>query len=248
MIDAETDRLTHLVSNLLDMSRLQTGALKVRSRPTALEDVLYAAIGSLGSGAARVIIDVPDRTPRIDTDAGLLERAIANVVDNAIDWSPEADVVRVEAAVVADHVDVRVIDRGPGIPEGQREQVFEPFQRLGDARARGRMVSVSGWLSRVGSYTRGWGARDRRHAGRRHHDRRLQSAVGCDVEQHAWLLVCDDRRMHCRQLVGALRHGQFGTKTAEDPPRRAACVRGTFAAVTVTDLSGVELLVRARPA
>jgi two-component system, OmpR family, sensor histidine kinase KdpD len=134
MIDVEADRLTHLVSNLLDMSRLQTGALRIVARPTKLEDVIYSAVGTLGAGAARVVIDGADPSPVVDTDAGLLERAIANIVDNALAWSPEGDVVRVEAALIGDHADVRVIDHGPGIPRDQREQVFEPFQRLGDGR------------------------------------------------------------------------------------------------------------------
>ncbi|MGO9876561.1 MAG: ATP-binding protein [Acidimicrobiia bacterium] len=134
MIDVEADRLTHLVTNLLDMSRLQTGALQVVSRATKLEDVLYTAVGTLGSGAARVVIDAGDPMPPVDVDAGLLERAVANVVDNALAWSPIEKVVRVEAVAVGDHIDIRVIDHGPGIPRDQRTQVFEPFQRLGDGR------------------------------------------------------------------------------------------------------------------
>ncbi|HTD50656.1 MAG TPA: ATP-binding protein, partial [Acidimicrobiia bacterium] len=134
MIDVEADRLTHLVTNLLDMSRLQTGAVQVVARATKLEDVLYSAVGTLGIGAARVVIDVTDHVPPVDVDAGLLERAIANVVDNALAWSPIEKVVRVETVAVGDHIDIRVIDYGPGIPRDQRQQVFEPFQRLGDGR------------------------------------------------------------------------------------------------------------------
>ena len=145
MIDVEADRLTHLVSNLLDMSRLQTGAVKIVARRTKLEDVIYSAVGTLGAGAARVVIDGPDPSPVVETDAGLLERVIANIVDNALAWSPEGDVVRVEAALIGDHADVRVIDHGPGIPLDQREQVFEPFQRLGDGRGTRPTASVSGW-------------------------------------------------------------------------------------------------------
>jgi len=132
MIDVEADRLTHLVTNLLAMSRLQTGAVQVVSRATKLEDVLYTAVGTLGPGAARVVIDVSDQVPPVDVDAGLLERAVANVVDNALAWSPIEKVVRVETVAVGDHIDIRVIDHGPGIPRDQREHVFEPFQRLGD--------------------------------------------------------------------------------------------------------------------
>jgi two-component system sensor histidine kinase KdpD len=134
MIDTEADRLTHLVSNLLDMSRLQTGALNIVWRPTNLEDVLHTAIGTLGPSATRVVIAATDPLPLLDIDAGLLERAIANVVDNALAWSPDGDVVRIEVAHIGDHIEVRVIDHGPGIPQGQGQQVFEPFQRFGDGR------------------------------------------------------------------------------------------------------------------
>ena len=134
MIDVESDRLTHLVSNLLDMSRIQTGALGVVTRPTALEDVLYAAIGTLGSSSATVVMDVPRDLPLVNVDPGLLERVVANVVDNAVAWSPEATLVRLEAGVAGDAVDVRVIDQGPGIPLAERDRVYEAFQRLGDAR------------------------------------------------------------------------------------------------------------------
>jgi two-component system sensor histidine kinase KdpD len=140
-IDAESDRLTHLVSNLLDMSRLQTGALNVVSRAISLEELLYSTVGTLGSGAARVVIEIDDRLPPIEADPGLLERALANIIDNALAWSPDADVVRVETGTAGDGVDVRVIDHGPGIPIDKREEVFNAFQRAGDG-AGGRPDGV----------------------------------------------------------------------------------------------------------
>jgi two-component system sensor histidine kinase KdpD len=131
-IDAEADRLTHLVSNLLDMSRLQTGALGPTVRPVQVEDVIYSAVASLGAGGAGIVIDIDGDLPAVHADAGLLERAIANVMDNALNWSPPNTAVRVEADVVGDRVVVRVIDQGPGIPEARRHDVFQAFQRLGD--------------------------------------------------------------------------------------------------------------------
>jgi two-component system sensor histidine kinase KdpD len=131
-IDDEADRLTHLVTNLLDMSRLQTGALRVAVRPTGLEDVLYTTIGTLGPGGSRVIIDLDEPLLFVEVDPGLLERALANIIANALAWSPEGTVVRVEGGAAGDHVDIRVIDQGPGIPPDLRSRVFEPFQQLGD--------------------------------------------------------------------------------------------------------------------
>jgi two-component system sensor histidine kinase KdpD len=131
-ISAESDRLNTLVGNLLDMSRLQTGALHLAIRRVGLEEVTYAALASLSRDATRVSVDVPETLPRVDADPALLERAVANLVDNALNWSPPDRPVRVEAGMGGDRIDLRVVDRGPGIPAGQREAVFQPFQRLGD--------------------------------------------------------------------------------------------------------------------
>jgi two-component system, OmpR family, sensor histidine kinase KdpD len=131
-IDDETDRLTRLVGNLLDMSRIQAGALHPTLRATALEEVVPAALDSLGPLSARVELLVPETLPPVQADAPLLERALANVVDNAVRYTPPAHTVLVEAGEVAGHIDLRVVDRGPGIPQRQRDRMFQPFQRLGD--------------------------------------------------------------------------------------------------------------------
>jgi two-component system, OmpR family, sensor histidine kinase KdpD len=131
-INEETDRLNTLVGNLLDMSRLQSGALQLTMRDIGLEEVVPAAIKGLGERGNLVDVHVDETLPRVNADAALLERAIANVVDNALAWSPPDESVRVEAGAIAGRVDLRVVDRGPGIPADQRERVFLPFQRLGD--------------------------------------------------------------------------------------------------------------------
>jgi two-component system, OmpR family, sensor histidine kinase KdpD len=131
-IDEESDRLNTLVGNLLDMSRLQSGALELTMRDIGLEEVVPAAIKGLGERGHSVAMSVDETLPRVHADAALLERAIANVVDNAVAWSPPDKPVRVEAGAVAGRVDLRVVDRGPGIPAEQRERMFLPFQRLGD--------------------------------------------------------------------------------------------------------------------
>lgn len=131
-IDGAADRLDHVIRNLLDMSRLQAGAIQIVRRPTALEDVVSSALGHLGQAAADVVVDVSETLPLVNTDGALLERAIGNVVSNAIAWSPPETPPHVEAAEVGDHVELRVVDRGPGVPRDQRAAVFEPFQRLGD--------------------------------------------------------------------------------------------------------------------
>jgi two-component system, OmpR family, sensor histidine kinase KdpD len=131
-IDEETDRLNTLVGNLLDMSRLQSGALELTMRDVGLEEIVPAAIKGLGDRGHAVDLRVAETLPRVHADAALLERAIANVVANAVSWSPPDQPVRVEAGAIAGRVDLRVVDRGPGIPVDQRERMFQPFQRLGD--------------------------------------------------------------------------------------------------------------------
>jgi two-component system sensor histidine kinase KdpD len=131
-IDAESDRLTDLIVNLLDMSRLQAGMLGVTLAPVAPAGVVYAALASLTDDVTTVDVEVPETLPLVATDAALLERAVANIIQNALNWRPEGTRVRVEAAALGDRVDIRVIDRGAGIPRDQRLAVFQPFQRLGD--------------------------------------------------------------------------------------------------------------------
>ena len=131
-IDEEADRLNALVGNLLDMSRLETGALDLLVRPVGLEEVVAAALSSLGTVAAEVTVDVPETLPRVAADPALLERAVANVIGNAVQASPAGAEVRVQAGAVGDSVDLRVIDRGPGVAPELREVMFLPFQRLGD--------------------------------------------------------------------------------------------------------------------
>jgi two-component system sensor histidine kinase KdpD len=131
-IDVESDRLNHLVDNLLDMSRLQAGALHLSIRPIGLDEVVPAAVGSLSQEGRNVVVDVSETLPRVNVDPALLERAVANVIDNALRHSPPGIPVRVEAGHVAGRVDLRIVDNGTGIPVADRDRLFQPFQRLGD--------------------------------------------------------------------------------------------------------------------
>jgi two-component system sensor histidine kinase KdpD len=132
-IDEEIDRLNGLVGNLLDMSRIQAGALEPTSAPVGLDEVLPAAVHSLGLEDEAVDLDVPDALPRVIADRTLLERALANLIQNAVRFSPTGRRVRVTAGAIDGVMDVRIVDRGPGVPPDERERIFLPFQRLGDS-------------------------------------------------------------------------------------------------------------------
>ncbi|MFE0652430.1 DUF4118 domain-containing protein [Streptomyces sp. NPDC059534] len=154
-IEAGADRLDHLVGNLLDMSRLQTGTVTPLIRTVDLDEVVPMALGGVPDGSAE--LDIPESLPMVQVDKGLLERAVANIVENAVKYSPEGMPVAVAASTLGDRVELRVVDRGPGVPDEAKDGIFEPFQRFGDAPrgsgvglglavARGFVESMGGTL------------------------------------------------------------------------------------------------------
>jgi two-component system sensor histidine kinase KdpD len=138
--DGALDRLTELVTNLLDLSRLQAGVLPVLRAPVGLDDVVSRALDH--AGATDVEVDVPPDLPEVVADAGLLERVIANLVQNAVRYSPAGQPVRLAGSAHGDRVELRVIDRGPGIPADAVATLFEPFQRQGDTPGPGGGVGL----------------------------------------------------------------------------------------------------------
>ena len=201
--DESLDRLTALVENLLDMSRLQAGVLSVFPRAVHAEDVIALALDGLGPDATGVRVGGPaavdqatawaaDRltagaadevtaaaadgvtaaatpgaageagergeVPAMRADPVLLERVIANVVANAIRFSPATTPPFVAASAIGGRVQIRVVDHGPGVPEADRDAIFQPFQRLGDtdntsgtglglALSRGLVEAMGGTLT-----------------------------------------------------------------------------------------------------
>ncbi|MCX5393708.1 sensor histidine kinase KdpD [Streptomyces sp. NBC_00094] len=155
-IEAGADRLDHLVGNLLDMSRLQTGTVTPLIRAVDLDEVVPMALGGVPDGSAE--LDIPETLPMVEVDKGLLERAVANIVENAVKYSPEGEPVAVAASTLGGRVELRVVDHGPGVPDDSKDGIFEPFQRFGDAPrgagvglglavARGFVEAMGGTLS-----------------------------------------------------------------------------------------------------
>ena len=130
--DESLDRLAHLVDNLLDMSRLQAGALSVFPRPAGLDEIVARALDDIGLPAAKVTVDIPDSLPEVRVDPAILERVIVNLTQNALRYSPAETPPLLAASTLDNRVELRVVDRGPGIPRSHRDRMFVPFQRLGD--------------------------------------------------------------------------------------------------------------------
>ncbi len=130
--DESLDKLTRLVENLLDMSRLQAGAMSVFPRAADLGEILARSLDDLGPGGKTVVVEIPPDLPEVFIDPGILERVVANLVSNALRYSPAGSPPVVTASSLGDRVELRVIDRGPGISALAVSRMFVPFQRLGD--------------------------------------------------------------------------------------------------------------------
>lgn len=129
-IEENTDRLNHLVTNLLDFGRLEVGAIDVNLEVTSLEEIVPTAV-SIGGFAGRVLVDSFAELPDVVTDAGLVERVVANLISNAVKYSAAPNSVRLSARHRRDSLVLAVIDHGPGIDPRLREGALEPFRRLG---------------------------------------------------------------------------------------------------------------------
>ncbi|MDR3080857.1 MAG: histidine kinase, partial [Streptomyces sp.] len=121
-------------------------------REIDLDEVVPMALGGVPEDS--VELEIPETLPMVAVDAGLLERAVANLVENAVKYSPLEKLVLVSASALADRVEVRVVDRGPGVPDDAKERIFEPFQRYGDA-PRGAGVGLGLAVARGFAEARG---------------------------------------------------------------------------------------------
>ena len=161
-IEDSADRLETLIANLLDMSRLQSGAINPLTTELDLASAVEWALGPI-PGSERVKVAMGEFPPMVQVDPGLLDRVIANVVENALRHTPADTPVEIYSSLWSDDgqarwVSLRVVDHGHGVPESSRNALFAPFQRLGDvpngdglglglAVARGLTESMGGTIS-----------------------------------------------------------------------------------------------------
>ena len=231
--DESLDQLARLVDNLLDMSRLRAGALSVLSRPVALEDVVPLALDDLGPSGRQVVVDVPDDLPYVQADAGLLERVVANLVANALRYSPPATPPVVTGSSLGDRVELRVIDRGPGHPPGRPGAGLHPVpapRRHGQHHRRrprpgpvarpdrgdGRHADAGGDPRRRPDDGRLAAGRARPRRARRGHRARAAGAGTGPAGAHAWPALGQDRHDP----------GPGGRRRTADRPRAVASTCG----------------------
>ena len=137
----EADRLDRVISNLLDLSRLEAGAAEPQPEVWPVEELVAQAIGQLGDDGSRVEVELPEEPLAVRVDALQIERVLVNLFENALKYSPK-EPVRVQVAETPSRVLVRVVDHGPGVAMENRERIFEPFQR-GDDGTRGAGLGLA---------------------------------------------------------------------------------------------------------
>jgi len=128
----EAGRLNRFVGNLLDMTRLESGALKVRKVPCDLQDLVGCALAALEQqleGRA-VRLSVPAELPEIEMDLVLMTQVLVNLLDNALKYAPPETELELSAAALGDRVTLEVADRGPGVPEQDLGRIFDKFYRV----------------------------------------------------------------------------------------------------------------------
>jgi two-component system, OmpR family, sensor histidine kinase KdpD len=144
-IEEEADRLTRLIGNLLDLSRIEAGAVHPRTDWCDLLDVISTAISHLREQreSHRIQIELDGQLPLVRADASQLERVFANLIENALRFSPSNEPVRVTGGVGAGRVTVRVVDQGPGVPMSQRNEIFKAFHTGDEREGAGLGLAIS---------------------------------------------------------------------------------------------------------
>jgi len=164
-IEQQSLRINAMVHNLLDMARLQSGALPLKRQWQPIDEVIGSSLALVGSilTGHRLVLDVPSSLPLVEVDAALLERVLSNLLENAAKYTPAGSEVRVQARTYGDELIVSVEDNGPGLPPGREEALFDKFARghsesslpgvgLGLAISRAIMQAHGGriWAERAG--------------------------------------------------------------------------------------------------
>jgi signal transduction histidine kinase len=146
-IASESERLTRIVDQLLNVARLDTGDLQVNLAPTdvrtVVSDIVHSAEQVTSANGHRFVLDLPEEPLDAEADGEKLRQILANLVDNAVKFSPAGGTVTVAARLAGERVEVRVVDEGVGIPEEEQRRIFTRFYR-GESVSRERGVGGTG--------------------------------------------------------------------------------------------------------
>jgi two-component system sensor histidine kinase KdpD len=135
-VKEESERLNRLVGNLLDLTRIESGNLRIRKEWVPIEEVVHSAIGRLSERLAdhRVLTELPEAVLLAPIDPVLIEQVLVNLLENAAKYSPARSTITVRAEAAQDAVVCEVMDEGRGIPHGEEQKIFEKFYRVADGR------------------------------------------------------------------------------------------------------------------
>ena len=139
-INVEADKLTEMIEQLLDLSRIEAGTLRISPMECSMEDVFTSAMPQLQALTVdhRLVIDLPEGLPKVKADTQRIGQVLTNLVGNAAKYTPPQTVVTVSIRQVESRIEVCVADEGPGIPQEDREQLFQAFRRGDGAQRRTR--------------------------------------------------------------------------------------------------------------
>jgi two-component system sensor histidine kinase KdpD len=128
----EADRLNRLVGNLLDMTRLESGAMRVKRNATDIQDLVGSSLEEIGTrlGHRSITVEVPDSLPLVSMDFVLIQRVLVNVIDNGLKYSPSDSPIEIRAQMAGAFVEITVADRGVGIPPEDLTRIFDKFYRV----------------------------------------------------------------------------------------------------------------------
>jgi len=132
-------RMSALVNNVLEMARLQSGTIQLKLEWYPLEEVVGGVLTRLKERLAEhlVSVDLPEDLPWVSMDGSLIEQVLVNLVENAVKYTPRGTPVEINARLDGEEVVVEVTDRGPGLPPGTEERVFEKFYRAQEEGSQG---------------------------------------------------------------------------------------------------------------
>jgi two-component system sensor histidine kinase KdpD len=142
-IRAEAERLDRVVGNLLDLSRLQAGVAAPHAEIWLADELIGRAVEHVGAGSERIVTELDADAPPVRVDAMQIERALVNLLDNALKFSPPGSPVQVRADELDGELLIHIVDQGPGVPVSQRDTVFEPFRRGDGVVTRGAGLGLA---------------------------------------------------------------------------------------------------------